>query len=374
MKIANEDEFVRAYMKARKCSLGKARKKYRFGVNLSRVIENYVPEYVSKYAPGGAKFAEIGPQVQSIVSGFYEGYGLGGVGGWTEFAWKNGKLEVLRTVPLSKLILWHPVRGEGVERAEAGPKTTERANAVGDAIHAQRVTYTQDNPLTYEQIDSIPGMRSNDPIVICPVNTISRTMLETPDVQRRILEISILSDDIASIESSLSESIEIREDDIEEMQREIDRLSSERNKKLRALQSVLFREYDQSFLVLSGQGRAQAIIEATRATGVSPDEFFMSLRCRDVHLDICNVLIKIHNDYVRSGKFRDESHNVYVNGRYVPMEEIPLAFSCARGRLINDTACFTRFNHDTSSPYTSKLKCSDIYHYEVPLSKWLTKS
>lgn len=374
MEILDEDTFVRAYARANKCSFGRARRKYRFGESLLSTVYKYT---------FGPKLYELPEQTRSVVNGFYQGYGLGGVGGWTDFAWQNGKHEMLRTVPLSKLILWHPVRGEGVERAEAGPKTTERANAVRDALRARSVTHSLENPLTYEQLNSIPGMKSNDPVVICPVNTIRRDVTESPDVQRQIREIDVLSEDIKEMEHRLSQTNGLSqtpmgaslEDDEEmnELQREIDRLSADRNQKLRALQSILFRDYDQSYLVLSGQGRAQAIIEATRDAGVSPNEFFMSLRCRDIHLDICNVLIKIHNDYVRQGQFRDERHNVYINGRYMPMEEIPLAFSCARGRLINDTTCFTRFNHDTSSPYSGKLKCNDIYHYEVPLTKWLTK-
>jgi hypothetical protein len=319
----------------------------------------------------GEKRSEIIPQVKSIVKGVKEGYGVGGIGGWTDFAWDNGGSEYLLTVPLSSIILWHPVRGEG-ERAQAGVKTTIRADETYKVLmntlsktkdpNIPVVTYSRKNPLTFQQIDTIPEMASNDGIRICPVN-INDNITDKENIDMYTQEITRLQNKISYGSTKNSNLMRILN---EQIKNNTDRL-----------QDLLYKNntYKQYFLVLSGQGRLQAIIEAVKKANISPNDFYIKLSCKDIYLDICNVILKIHNTWVREGKFNDsqQRHEVYFNGRYIPMTELPLAFSCARNRSRKDTLCFSKYH--TGNVRSNNMGCADIYDYKsrIPLIRYFTR-
>lgn len=317
----------------------------------------------------GEKRAEIIPQAKSIYEGFRKGYGIGGIGGWTDFAWDNGSNEYLLKVRLSDIILWHPVRGPG-ERAQAGLKTTSRANSMYDvlinSISEQKnpslpvVTFSSTNPLTYNQLNTINEMKSDDTIKICPVN-ISNNLTKTDKTQ-----IDSLSNRLVMLNRHLTKAT-----DIKSLRAVRHVLESNQ----RALQNILYKneEYKQYFLVLSGQGRLQSIIEAVRKANISPDNFYIKLTCKDIYLDICNVLLKIHNNWVENGDFNDERHEVYVDGNYIPMEKMHLAFSCSRNRSKLDTLCYAEYNSGTVPK--ENMGCSTIYDYtkRIPLSRYYSK-
>ena len=319
----------------------------------------------------GEKRKEIIPQVQSIVKGIREGYGVGGIGGWTDFAWDNGGTEYLLTVPLSSVILWHPVRGEG-EREQAGAKTTKRANETYKVLmnslsetkdsNIPIVTYSLQNPLTFEQIDTIPEMASNDAIRICPVD-INDNMSDKEEIDR-------YTERVVSLQKRFSDGSITRDSTLRALNNQI-------NSDTNNLQNLLYKneEYKQYFLVLSGQGRLQAIVEAVKKTNISPDDFYIRLACKDIYLDICNVLLKIHNTWVREGKFNDSEnrHEVYFNGSYIPMTELPFAFSCSKNRSKNDTLCFSKYY--TNNVRSNNMGCADVYDYtsRVPFTRYLTR-
>jgi hypothetical protein len=304
----------------------------------------------------GEKRSELLPQAQTLFKGFLQGYGIGGIGGWTDFAWENGGRSYLLTVPLSSIILWHPVRGRG-ERAQAGPKTTSRADSMYNVLmnslslvkkrDVPIVTYTKKKPLTFAQIDTVPGMKSDDTIKICPINIVDG------------------ADDATRTE-------------IDELSKKISHLKKYGNTTgidalITRLQTLLYKDtnYKQHFLVLSGQGRLQAIIEAVRNANIPPDEFFIRLECRNVYLDICNVLIKIHNYWVSEGDFDDPRHEVYMNGDYLPMDQLRLAFSCSEYRNRLDTLCYAEYKND-SNP-SQNMPCQSLYNYKKPLARVGTK-
>jgi hypothetical protein len=316
----------------------------------------------------GEKRKEIVPQIKAIVKGVKEGYGLGGIGGWTDFAWNNGGTEYLLTVPLSSVILWHPVRGEG-EREQAGAKTTKRADETYKVLmnslsetkddSIPTVNYSRKKPLTFEQIDTIPEMASNDAIRICPVD-INDTMSDKEEIDKYTRR-------IVSLQQKKSDGSITRDSTLRALNNQI-------NADTGNLQDLLYKNdaYKQYFLVLSGQGRLQAIIEAVKRANISPDDFYIRLACKDVYLDICNVILKIHNTWVREGQFNDRRHDVYFNGKYIPMTELPFAFSCSKNRSKNDTLCFSKYYTNT---VTSNMGCSDVYDYtsRIPLSRYFTR-
>lgn len=333
------------------------------GENLGQTIYKYTL---------GEKRKEIIPQVQSIIKGVREGYGIGGIGGWTDFAWDNGGTEYLLTVPLSSVVLWHPVRGEG-EREQAGAKTTKRADEIYKVLMNSLsetkdssipiVSYSLQNPLTFEQIDTIPEMTSNDAIRICPVDINDNTSdkEEIDKYTKRIVSLQkkIISDGSITKDSTLRA------------------LSRQIKADTDNLQNLLYKNeaYEQYFLVLSGQGRLQAIVEAVKKANISPDDFYIRLACKDIYLDICNVLLKIHNTWVREGKFNDSEkrHEVYFNGSYIPMTELPFAFSCSKNRSKNDTLCFSKYY--TNNITSNNMGCADVYDYtsRIPRSRYFTK-
>ena len=141
------------------------------------------------------------------------------------------------------------------------------------------------------------------------------------------------------------------------------------------MQDLLYQNYTQYFLVLSGQGRLQAIIEAVKRAEIPPDNFFIRLSYKNIYLDICNVLLKIHNSWVREGDFNDKDnrHYVYLNGEYIPMSELPLAFSCESDRSKNTTLCFAKYT--SGDVKSDNMGCSDVYGYRniIPWSRTFTK-
>lgn len=371
--FADEETFVREYRARFGGSIRRARMKYRFGANIFDLIRKYT---------SGPKRVELGAQVSAIVEGIVDGYGLGGVAGWTDFAWKNGhKDERLMDVRLSDLILWHPVRGEGIERAEAGPKTTARSRAMADALRAGTVTYSREAPLTYAQLDAIPLMKSDDPVLICPVNSIRKEVEESEPVQTLIREIAIVLDGIKVIENRLEEDDTLSDDPFlssnlilmtpeqrQEAKTTLRLAEQKRNELFAQLQDLLYQDYKQYFLILSGQGRIQAIIEAVKDANIPPDTFWIRLTCKSIYVDLCNTLLQIHNRDVRLGRFSDPRHEVWVDGRYVPMTEVPLAFSCAKFRFKNDTTCYARYMAEDPER-RHHLKCADIYKYPITIDR-----
>jgi hypothetical protein len=317
----------------------------------------------------GEKCAELIPQARSIFQGFREGYGIGGIGGWTDFAWDNGSNEYLLTIPLSSIILWHPVRGPG-ERSQASLRTTIRANSIYNvlmnSISYQKnpslptITYSSKKPLTYSQLNNINDMSSDDIIKICPVNISS----SFSDADKK--QIDDLSNEIVNLNIRLKN--QANSNSIRAIKYFIDLKQKE-------LQNLLYKneEYKQYFLVLSGQGRLQAIIEAVKRANIPPDTFYIRLTCKDIYLDICNVLLKIHNKWVENGDFDDERHEVYIDGRYVPMEKLHLAFSCSSKRSRLDTLCYAEYNSGTVQ--NENMGCKDIYDYSkrIPLCRYFTK-
>jgi hypothetical protein len=339
------ERFTKKYIKNKKCSYEYAQKKYKKALHFGGLVD-----LIYKYTLG-EKRQEVVPQVLSIVDGFYKGYGIGGIGGWTDFAWDNGSNEKNLKVPLSSIILWHPVRGEGIERGQAGPKTTQRAESVYQAIQQNQITYSRSQPLTLEQLNNIPNMVSDDTIKGCVVNYITnhKKNRQIKDILNRI------------------HNYQINEDDTRQYQNNISNLENN-------LTETFYNDqhYTQLFLILSGQGRMQAIIEAVRKAGIQPDHFWITIRCKDIYLDICNVLLRIHNDWVEHGDFNDERHQLYIHGDYVPARKIPLAFSCAGSRRKADTKCYVRYN--TNSNKKINMGCDDIYGYtdKIPVSRLLT--
>jgi hypothetical protein len=374
----------------RKTKKNKTLKKKQIGSGFQDVLYKYI--FTDKRK-------ELIPQLKSIYKGFKDGYGLGGIGGWTDFAWDNGvgKTKLL-TVPLSQIILWHPVRGPG-ERAEAGEKTTKRANSMlavlnnnlklGDSIASRStiasitseikpeskidlpltITYSKNKPLTEEQLVTIPEMKSDDMIKICPVN-ISINIEKKDEIDALSKEIIDLTNTIEELKIIKKSRDGFRESAIESRIRINEQ---ELNKKTKILQDLLYEEdiYEQYFLVLSGQGRLQAIIEAVRNANIPPNEFFIRVASKSIYLDICNVLLKIHNQWVKEGLFDDERHQVYIDGEYKPIEEINLAFSCSKDRSRLDTLCYSKYN--TNNTRGENMGCSNVYNYEIPISRYFSK-
>jgi len=318
------------------------------------IAKNKLPDVAYKYT-FGEKRKEIVPQLTSIAKGVKEGYGIGGIGGWTDFAWDNGGKEYLITIPLSSIILWHPVRGHG-EREQAGKKTTSRANNTYNALINSLVTYSRMKPLTYSQLNTIPEMASDDIIKICPININTN--------EEKINEIKNLSQEIINL-NEIMENPSISDFVKRKTNREF-------NRYLTNLQNLLYTSYDQYFLVLSGQGRLQAIIEAVKKAQIPPDKFFIKLNYKNIYLDICNVLLKIHNSWVKDGDFNDMEgrHEVYFNGEYIPMSELPLAFSCERDRSKNTTLCYAKYI--TENVRSKNMGCSDVYNYKKPWARTFT--
>lgn len=364
--------FVRDYCAAKNVRPAVAIKKYRracskFGGPL---------DVLWKYTLG-PKRKELGAQLADIVSGVWRGYGLGGIGGWTDFAWDHGMNLLKVTVPLSSLILWHPVRGPG-ERAEAGVKTTQRSEAFARVLRNSLlapeardpsvpvVTFTRDHPLTYEQLNRMPEMRSDDIVKVCPVNITPREFDD--DVRQRSEHIESLWDRIHALENA-PEVTRRTTNQLRALTIEVHDFETQ-------LADILYHHEStqQHFLILSGQGRIQAMFEAVRAAGIDPSTVFLRVDQKNVYLDICNALISIHNMWVREGKFDDERHHVWVQdasgGRYMKMGELGHAFSCSRYRSKVDTRCLARYR---SGHAKSKfMGCRDIYGYEIPVERTFT--
>jgi hypothetical protein len=292
-----------------------------------------------------AKRTELIDQLKLGLIGFSKGYGITGILGWAGHVWNQrfnkGQNDGIyqMVVPLSSLILWHPVRGPG-ERGAAGAKTTDRKNVVLNGILQGEISYTRKKPFNSLQWNTMPIMRSTEEIQTVPVHFVN----EDARIQSSKMVLNELAGRIQTASKQLTKRI----------------LQVEYNKKMDLLNTLLKqKEVHPGFLIMAGQGRIQGVVEAVREAqelgyDINPDDFWIKIDVGDIPVEGCNILLDIHNYYIQSGMFGDDRHKVWANGRYVTISETPIAFSCRKNTSVKDLPCYTKYDRSAYKNYSLK--------------------
>lgn len=297
-------------------------------------------------AGGGLEFitdpkkrTELADQLKLAISGFSKGFGITGILGWAGSVWnerynkdRNEGIYNL-VVPLSSLILWHPVRGSG-EREASGKKTTDRKNAVLEKLMNSEISYSQKKPFNSKQWNEIKDMNSTEEIQTIPVKFVE----ENEDIRLK-------KEEIVKKNESLKQAADARAERV---------LSMQLNNLIDELDALIKknRKENTGFLILAGQGRIQAILEAVREAGINQDDFWLNVGVGDIPVQGCNILLDIHNYYIETGMFNDDRHKVWKNGNYVNINSKPVAFSCRKNITKKDLICYSKYDRTKYAAYS----------------------
>ena len=301
------------------------------------------------------KRTEILDQLGLCLKNQLKGYGLTGALGWAGHVWNQryevqGKKEYIQTIAISKLILWHPVRGKG-EREAAGTKTDQRREAVKWAIRNGRGKsgYTQTHPFCADDWNEIQQRNADDSVYLNEEGKPVYIMKSTEEIYVVPTHFVLDTKKIQELKTDISHLVAEMDKNRHSKDRQLFlQLSSQYKETMARLSATIKRTNRKStkFLILAGQGRVQAVIEAIRELKINPDTFFIKCYAGSVPVEGCNILLDIHNDYIEEKLFDDERHYVYDQKKWKPMEVKPVAYSCASVPNERDIECWTRYSRE----------------------------
>lgn len=242
---------------------------------------------------------------------------LASIGNWIQ---EHGVSPKVVMVPLSKITLWHPVRGAS-ERGPAGIKTTTRKNNMVAYLNKFKDS-SEKISLTEDIFASIPDMKSDDAI-----STIKVTPLlgDTRRYLKQKIGTAVNKRATRSKISTLKEAIITRK-----AQRALTS-SPDRVSFIVNVPSGLksYESPEPFFLVSSGQGRLQAIKEAANELGVDSSRIMIQTTVYDVPRNLCSLFVVTGNEYRKDGYFSDPRHatdNIWM----------PAVESCKKDGLTTD--------------------------------------
>ncbi len=252
------------------------------------------------------KPGEIPDQLKLFYRSLRTGHGLttlASIGNWIH---KYGKAPTALMVPLNRIMLWHPVRGES-ERENAGVKTTMRKESMISYFRTVNI----EKPILLSELvfATIPGMASADAvsaIMVTPLpNDVRRFMKESMAKVKPTRE--AIGELLRSIHET-KESLKSRSLMPNASRTTVKRLSSLHyyeplNPDVPRLEGIA-----PFYIVSSGQGRLQAIKEAIMEVGIDPELVMVELQVYDVPRNLCSLFLITGNEYRKDGYFADHRH------------------------------------------------------------------
>jgi hypothetical protein len=242
------------------------------------------------------KPGELPSQATLFWKSWWRGHGaftLASIGNWIQQYGTNPKRMM---VPLGKIILWHPVRGQS-ERASAGAKTTARANSMKEYFQSKKGD--QRIELSEAVFATIPNMGSSDAI-----STIKVTPL-IADIRRyvrdKIKSVPAYSRGTRSVIKKLKNQVNSRKETSTKKTPSFLKEFKKGNKP--------YPSSEPFYLVSSGQGRLQAVKEAATELGMDFDTIFVETEVYDVPRNLCSLFIVLGNEYREEGSFQDPRHS-----------------------------------------------------------------
>lgn len=242
------------------------------------------------------KPSELSSQLELFSKSYDKGHGittLASIGNWIQQYGTNPRTML---IPLSKIILWHPVRGQS-ERATAGAKTTARANSMKQYFETRKTESRVE--LSEAVFATIPNMGSSDAI-----STIKVTPL-IADIRRyvrdKIKSVPAYSRGTRSVIRKLKNQVNSRKTGLTKRTPSFLKEFKKGNKP--------YSSSEPFFLVSSGQGRLQAVKEAATELGMDFDTIFVETQVYDVPRNLCSLFIVLGNEYREEGSFQDPRHS-----------------------------------------------------------------
>ena len=266
------------------------------------------------------KSSEIPDQAKLFFRSGEKGHGLttlASIGNWIH---TYGTAPTLQTVPLSKIILWHPVRGAS-ERKNAGEKTTRRKEAVN--AYFRTVNTSEPIHLTEPVLTTIPNMGSSDPMSAIKVTPL---LSDVRKFVKHATKKPTYSMPTRAVIANLLRTINERKATLTTRALgnvEPSKTTRKRFTKLhyyddiRALPHII--SSDPFYIVSSGQGRLQAIKEAILETGVDPDNVLIDLIVYNVPRNLCSLFLITGNEYRKDGFFANDRH--ILDNKLLPSAE-----------------------------------------------------
>jgi hypothetical protein len=206
-------------------------------------------------------------------------------------------------VPLSKIVLWHPVRGRS-ERESASAKTNMRAEAMKEFF--KRKPVKKSIQLTERLFSTIPNMGSSDAI---------SAVLVKPMTEEKWSFYNERAYAGPKTRKHISNIYNVR--------KTMKRNYANRTTFYNEFVSPNIPAYKDAkdfnlFLVSSGQGRLQAIKEALPPR-FNPSQVFVEMQVYDVPRNLCSLFVVTGNEYRQDGFFNNARHA--TNKVYIPKVE-----------------------------------------------------
>jgi hypothetical protein len=274
---------------------------------------------MSRYAHNGGgewwrflieKPGEIPDQARLFFRSYSKGHGistLASIGNWIH---SYGTSPTSVMVPLDRIILWHPVRGES-EREDAGRKTTERKEKMIEYFASKNIT-TESIILTDHIFDSIPKMSSADKISAVMVTPLQNDVYKFIKAQTGKNGFRATRHEIGDILQTIN--------DIK-TSKTVHRTTRKGTARTRFRPSLRFYDRLDSYpdisrlqgvepfyIVSSGQGRLQAVKEAVMERGIDPGQVHIELLVYNVPRNLCSLFLVTGNEYRKDGYFKDARH------------------------------------------------------------------
>jgi hypothetical protein len=276
------------------------------------------------------KYKELPASLAYFASEWRKGHGPLTIPKLWMTAQKGQPTGEMKLLPLSEILLFHPVRGAS-ERETAGAKL----NARRDAVKAYLTAHKDDERINISDDvinRDIPLMKSTDPMdatIITPLlqlerNIVLKLLKKYPRATRAAIAKvkEEIEKEIADYNASITAGVVPSHTTLNRLRRNREKVHFPLH--MEPLYEGKIPEktgMHPFYFCTSGQGRLQAIKEAALEAGVDPSKIFVEMRMMRVNRHLCNLLIIVANEFRIDGEFSDPRHAL---DNYI----IPMAKSC----------------------------------------------
>lgn len=271
-------------------------------------LRRMVTRRVSKQSGSGGfwefilqKPREIPAQAALFWKSFMKGFGLTTIAQIGNKVREHGIVIGTKLVPLSQIVVWHPVRGPG-ERSSVTSKMSSRKEEIKSFF--SKVSFGEPIVLDTAAFDTMSNMKSSDTI---------DALYIIPQVQ---IERDTMSQLIRKPENQIAtrktiESIKtIIKSKITDSKRSKEPHFYKRCKEIRPC-PVKFpkRNSEPFYLISSGQGRVQAVKEVVSELRMDPSQVLLELTIIKLNRNLCNLFVMVGNEFRLDGDFDDSRHS-----------------------------------------------------------------
>ena len=271
-------------------------------------LRRAVTRRVSKQSGSGGfwefilkKPSEIPAQAALFWKSFMKGFGLKTIAEIGNKVREHGIVIGTTLVPLSHIVVWHPVRGPG-ERSSVTSKMSARKEEIKSFF--TRRSLGEPIVLDTAAFDTMSNMKSSDTIdalYVTPQLQVERDtmskLIKKPE--NRIATRETIASIKTIIKSKITDSKRSKEPHF-----------YKRCKEIRPCPVKFPLRTSEPFcLISSGQGRVQAIKEVVAELRIVPSQVLLELTILKLHRNLCNLFVMVGNEFRLDGDFDDSRHS-----------------------------------------------------------------